>query len=412
MLLLSLFSAFVSSRQHRVLAVLDNIDDASLYSQFFSDLASIGCTVTYKSKNTRRINLERFGQKVYDTVVIMCGKTNCFGNNAEELFDFIDNGGNAFVFENALNPELDEKIYRHLNLRVMNGNKIRDILGNKRVVLRKILAPENIVSKGINPLVYEGGFSIIDRPNDFRFPIVVGGLEHKTSQQERIGVSQILANDLIPIAAFQARTGGRVVIIHSSNFATDMMFNELVKYSETMKELETPIQNGNRQLLEQLSEWVTHYKNHVKIVEATHYDAESKETPVQYHIKQNITVDVKLQYTNKGEWMDYTEEDVQVEIFMLGVFIRRHMKLVEPGHYKETLVLPDRAGNYKIKVFTSKEGWMNAREEMAIAIRPLSIREKEKFLFCAEPYQLSMILIMAASFLASIHFLYHKPSNQ
>ena len=138
MLLLSLFSAFVSSRQHRVLAVLDNIDDASLYSQFFSDLASIGCTVTYKSKNTRRINLERFGQKVYDTVVIMCGKTNCFGNNAEELFDFIDNGGNAFVFENALNPELDEKIYRHLNLRVMNGNKIRDILGNKRVVLRKI----------------------------------------------------------------------------------------------------------------------------------------------------------------------------------------------------------------------------------------------------------------------------------
>jgi hypothetical protein len=87
------------------------------------------------------------------------------------------------------------------------------------------------------------------------------------------------------------------------------------------------------------------------------------------------------------------------------------MKQIAAGHFEETLALPDRAGNFKIKVFTAREGWFNAREEMAIAIRPLAIREKEKFLPCARPYQASMVLVMAAAFLSGVHFLYHRPTD-
>ncbi|KAH0789342.1 dolichyl-diphosphooligosaccharide--protein glycosyltransferase 48 kDa subunit [Histomonas meleagridis] len=406
------FLTFLSlSVSHRILALLSSKGDEDKYATFFDDLKSLNCEITFSTCEKKQVYLERFGQKIYDTVVIMCGKSGCLGNNAEDLFEFVDNGGNAYVFSSEQGSELQDKIYRHLNLRVISSNKMTDIYGNKEIVLRKIVAPPQIISKPVNPLVYEGGYSTIDRPNDFRFPIVVGGLEHTPSTPDLVSYSPHVANDLIPISAFQARNGGRIVIIHSSTFALDITMQKDVTLSESMGKLSAPIPNGNRDLLKQLSEWLIHYKNHVKIVEASHCDAATGETPVQYHIKQNVTVNAHVVYTDRGEWKNYTESDVQVEVFMLGVFVRRHMKMIEPGHYQETLMLPDRAGNFKIKVFTDKEGWMNAREEMAIAIRPLAIREKEKFLYCAQPYQVSMMLIMAAAFLAAVHFLYHKPQQ-
>ena len=407
MLLLTFLSL---SSSHRVLALLSSKGDKVKYSYFFDDLKSLNCEITF-STDKKQVELESFGQKVYDTVIIMCGKaTNTLGMNSVDLLEFVDNGGNAYVFSSEQGNEIQTQIYRHLNLHVINSNQMTDIFGNTQIILRKVVAPPQIISKPVNPLIYEGGYSTIDRPNDFRFPIVVGCLEHSPSTAHNRLTTEY-ANDLIPISAFQSRNGGRIVIIHSSSFALDQTMQKEVTLSENMEKLSTPIPNGNRDLLKQLSEWLVHYKNHVKIVEASHCAAATGETPVQYHIKQNVTVSARIVYTDRGEWANYSESDVQVEVFMLGVFVRRHMKMVEPGYYQETLMLPDRAGNFKIKVFTDKEGWMNAREEMAIAIRPLAIREKEKFLYCAQPYQVSMMLVMAAAFLAAVHFLYHKPQQ-
>jgi hypothetical protein len=145
-------------------------------------------------------------------------------------------------------------------------------------------------------------------------------------------------------------------------------------------------------------------------VNVTHFAADTGVAPVQYHIRQNVTVVAELESVVQGEWAPDNGE-LQVEVFMLGTFVRRHLKKVGNGKFEETLTLPDRAGNFKIKVFTDREGWVNAREEMAIAIRPLAIREKERFLECAKPYQTSTALVLAAAFIASVHFLYHKPTD-
>lgn len=410
MLLFSLLS-FIFSREHKVLVLLDDTNEKSEYSTFFNDLQLIGCNLTYKVCGSKTIPLERFENHIYGTVIILCSKSTCISNNGDDLKDYLDNGGNAIVFNGVSSNIIQEKIYSHLNYRITTSHQITDINDNSQVVLRKIVAPKDVVPSKVEPLIFEGGYATIERPNDFRFPIVIGGLEHKVSTQDKIIYSQAVASEMIPISAFQARTAGRIIIIHSHNFASNSIYDTKVTLDENMNSLSTPIENGNRQLMIDLAKWVTHYNSHVKIVSATHYDTESHVAPVQYHIKQSITVVANLSYVVNGEWQPYQGNDVQVEIFMLGTFIRHHMKLTSPGQYTDTLILPDRAGNYWIKVFTSKEGWMNAREEMAIAVRPLAIREKEKFLVCAQPYQYSMVLIMAATFLGIIHFLYHKPSN-
>jgi hypothetical protein len=399
-------------REHRVLAILERSGDRKGYGQFFGDLESLGANISYTVCGSEVLELERFGEKQYDSVVIMCGKAACFGHNAEDLTRYLDTGGNGFLFMPSVdNTEIQEKLYRHFGLRVTSSHRITDVTGADYVVLRNFLAPGPVVSKHPNPLVYEGGFGTIDRPNDFRIPIVTGGLEHQLAKADRVISAPVVGRDIVPIYALQARSSGRFVIIHSSTFARDETFALPVAKDASLAQIVPGIPNGNRALLKELSEYVTHYKSHVRIVSANHYDAVSKEAPVQYHWKQNITVVAELETVEKGEWVPYQELDVQVEIFMLGVFVRRHMKKIAPGKYQETLTLPDRAGNFKVKVFTAKDGWMNAREEMAIAVRPLAIREKEKFLFCAQPYQVSVILVMAAAFLASVHFLWHKPSH-
>jgi hypothetical protein len=399
------------SRLHQVLVSVDpNSQVSTRFSLFLNDLSSLEANLTYLPCDSTVVQLERFGERVYDTVVILGKKSACFGQGAEELIHFLDNGGNAFVFASTPPGDVHEKLYRHFGLRVISSAALSDILGNSEVILRNFLAPKAIVSRPPGPLVYEGGFGTIERPNDFRIPIISAGLEHVFRATERVVSNPVHGYDMIPIYALQGRTGGRVVFVHSVTFATDDVLGAAVSHDALLRPIETGDGNGNRELLRELSEYVTHWKSHARLANVTHFATATGVAPVQYHVRQNVTVVADLESIASGEWVPDVGE-LQVEIFMLGTFIRRHMKRVRPGHFEETLTLPDRAGNFKIKVFTAREGWFNAREEMAIAIRPLAIREKEKFLDCARPYQASMALVMAAAFLAAVHFLYHRPTE-
>jgi hypothetical protein len=407
---LSALACLSLSRNHRVLVAsgLDS-DPAAQYSLFLGDLASLGCNLTYATCESAVITLERFGQRLFDSVVFIAGgKSACFGPGSEELTRFLDNGGNAYFFSSS--GDVHGQLARHFGLRLQPTAWISNLTGSRAVILRNFVAPPAVVSRSPPPLVYDGGFGTIDRANDFRFPIVTAGTEHVMNSSERIINNPVYAYDMLPIYALQGRSGGRVVFVHSTAFATDEAFAAKVNRDERLARLDKPTENGNRQLLRELSEYVTHYKGHVRFVNVTHFAADTGVAPVQYHIKQNVTVVAQLESVKQGEWV-LDDGELQVEVFMLGTFVRRHMKKLGNGKFEETLMLPDRAGNFKIKVFTNREGWVNAREEMAIAIRPLAIREKEKFLTCARPYQISTMLVMAGAFLASVHFLYHKPSN-
>jgi hypothetical protein len=303
-MLVFVFASFALSRVHRVLVIQDsNTSDSKDFSLFFNDLSSLGCDLTYTLCESTPITLERFGERLYDTVVILCGKSSCFSNSLDELTRYLDNGGNAYVFSSRPPQGIQEKLYRHFNLRVTLTSAITDIFGDSEVVLRNFLAPPAIVSHNPGPLLYEGGFGTLERPNDFRIPIISGGIEHVTRGIERaVGVS-VHAHDLLPIYALQGRTGGRVVFVHSATFATDGFIGATIARDEKLQLLSKELPNGNRQLLKELSEYVTHYKSHARIVAANHFATLTGKTPVQYHIRQNVTVVADLESVSNREWM-------------------------------------------------------------------------------------------------------------
>ena len=405
-----LFSLSYSLNQ-RTLVLLGEETDESLYTKFFEDLRKYSSSVDFKTltnDKTDLIILERFGEMLYDTVVVMGSHSKNFGTNAHNLIRFIDQGGNVMLFTSEEGNDLQTILYKHLSISV-SKNKIQDLYFNQDIVLRKIVAPKNIISKPLNPLLYNGLFTTIPRPNEFRMPIAVGGPQHIGKPTFARGIPKYGA-EIAPIVCFQGRSGGRISVILSSDFQTDYTYEKKVTTGEDLTECE-PIENGNRELVVELIQWVTHYKNYGHIVSATHYDPKTNEAPVQYTYNQTIHVVAEIEEKQEGEYVPYKGQ-CQVEIFMLGTFVRRHMKMTADGKFEMTLNIPDRAGNYWVKVFTDNgDGYHNAREEMAIAVRPLAIREKPHFLKIAAPYNSSSIVIMIGAFLAVVYFLYNKPSN-
>lgn len=406
----SLLFALSASKQKTLVLLGEDTDDLQ-YKTFFDDVRKYSDVFEQKvltDDKNGKIILERFGSRVYDTIIILGHKRELFGKENEILTHFLDNGGNAIVFGNEQTGiTVQDVIARHLGVNY-EKKPVQDLFGNTNVVFRKKVAPEAVVSGAVKPIVYTGGFLTIQRPNDFQMPVMIGGLQHVGIPAIRAS-KKLYANQIVPIAVFQSRKGGRIAFICSDSFVQDNTYQTKVTVAEDLSECKAE-ENGNRELMTQIYEWVTHYKSYNKIVSATHFDPLTKEAPVQYTYRENITVVAEVATAKKGEFVPYTDE-LQAEIFMLGTFVRRHMKMTSPGKFEVTMEIPDKYGNYWIKVFTDKFGFYNAREEMAIAVRPLSIREKEHFTLAGKPYAASCISIMIGAFLLTCHFLWHKPSN-
>ena len=135
-------------------------------------------------------------------------------------------------------------------------------------------------------------------------PIVVGGSQHIGKPTVRSSKRKY-GSQIAPIVAFQGRSGGRITMIFSPDFQTDYTYEKKVTTNEDLTECD-PIPSDNRELVKQLIQWVSHYKNYAHIVSATHYDETTKEAPVQYTYNQSIHVVAQIEEVKDGQFVPYT----------------------------------------------------------------------------------------------------------
>lgn len=383
-------SSCTLSRECRVAGFFDNEAQQKSFELVEKQVEELNCSLEVFYPSDPKPELRRFGEWRYRSLVIGTSRMGSLGQELNEVRDFLDEGGNAILFGGRKGNEVQNAILTHIGIAPIGGGDVVNSRGEKRIRMKGIVGPESIVGTGRKEIVYEGGFTTIDRPNQFRIPLVVGGYEHTSQNDERYVGEKRYGKSIVVIGGFQSRVGGRIVLICSNKF----MHKDLVDESE----------GENGILMKELMKWGFHLKSSLNLVESSHVSTESGVTPVQYHEKENITVRARIEEGGVG----YEGDDVQVEVFMLGVFVRRHMKKMGGGLYEETLMLPDRAGNFKVTVFTNKDGWKNVREEMAIAIRPLSIRERPRYLRESKPYQQGLLVMLIGTFILMVHFLFHK----
>jgi len=386
----------------RVLILLNSLSEKSQFSEFFDDLGKKTDIAEYHVCSDQ-IFLEKAGFTYFDTLIVMSGKNTCFSNNIQDLWWFLNNTGNIIIFVPNNGGYLVENLFSYFNLSYSSKNIMQDMFGSPQLILNNIVAPESIISKGsTGSIIYRGGFGTLENPNEFRFPLILGGFEHFAKG------TNSFASFLKPALALQSRTGSRAAIFFSDYIVSNEAYHAMIWRNKYLTNLSDPMPNYNRRFMNDIMDWLFHKKSEYIVKYFDHCDYHSKTRPQQYVVEQSIYVSINFSEIISGEEKLPTNTNVMVELFMQGVFIRKNMNHVSQGFYESVLKLPNKHGNYKLRVFTQNIGYNNINEETFIAIRPYSIKEKRTHPSASIPYKFSVYILMIASVIVYIMYMFNE----
>ncbi|CAF1206835.1 unnamed protein product, partial [Didymodactylos carnosus] len=89
----------IEGSSKRVLVLLDNLAIRESHSFYFKLLKDRGFDITYKSSDDSTLQIVKYGEYLYDNIIIFAPGTKEFGGrlDAETLAQFVDAGGNVLV---------------------------------------------------------------------------------------------------------------------------------------------------------------------------------------------------------------------------------------------------------------------------------------------------------------------------
>ncbi|CAF3234890.1 unnamed protein product [Rotaria sp. Silwood2] len=89
----------IDGSSKRLLVLLDNLGIRESHSFYFKQLKDHGFEITFKSSDDSSLQIVKYGEYLYDHVIIFAPSTKEFGGrlDAEILTQFVDAGGNVLV---------------------------------------------------------------------------------------------------------------------------------------------------------------------------------------------------------------------------------------------------------------------------------------------------------------------------
>ncbi len=116
---------------------------------------------------------------------------------------------------------------------------------------------------------------------------------------------------------------------------------------------------------------------------------------------------IVLEQSKNGKWVPFTPSDVQFEAVMLDPYIRKNF--TARGDYLEVqFKLPDHYGVFTFKVDYQRSGLTFLKQTETVQVRPFRHDQYPRFLTVARPYYANIFSLMAATFVLTIVFLFHK----
>ncbi|MFH4982648.1 hypothetical protein AB6A40_009357 [Gnathostoma spinigerum] len=87
------------SSASRILVLVDSLNVRETHSIFLASLRDRGHEVTVKPADDQGLALQKYGNALYDNLIIFAPGVDEFGGNVnvKEITNFIDNGGNVLV---------------------------------------------------------------------------------------------------------------------------------------------------------------------------------------------------------------------------------------------------------------------------------------------------------------------------
>jgi oligosaccharyltransferase complex subunit beta len=394
LLFLGLLASIVNAKDILVLLGEESIQES--HSTFLSDLKGAGLTLHIEQISSSQLQLQRWGQWLYDGVLVVASKSGRVGGTLDSAYfsEFLDSGRSIFVStdQNA-NEELREVI-THLGSDLLGKSSVLSDhishiadLGHTAVLCPPPAIPA-ISGNATRPILYCGGALTVSAESALTMPVLTPAATAVTSTHS----GHLLGPQLVLAAAMQTRKNARSFVIASTKIFSDEYFRGKPS-------------NGNRDFAKNAVLWTFQERGVVRVSNFTHARLEEDAVPMHNTYKINDTVMVELDLHENGPngWVPHVTDAVQLEYVMLDPYVRQRMRHVGYGHYELAVRLPDQYGVFKWVLDYKALGFSFLSVSELAPLRPLHHDEYPRFILQAYPYYMALITISVA-FLATITF--------
>jgi oligosaccharyltransferase complex subunit beta len=412
----------IEGSSKRLLVLLDNLGIRESHSFYFKQLKDRGFDITYKSSDDVNIQIVKYGEYLYDHIIIFAPATKEFGGrlDAEILTEFVDAGGNVLVAgSNTIGDSIrefasecgiefaDDKsaVIDHLNYDVNDNGQHTLVVASPN----NLLSAELIVGqakKNNLPFLFRGIGMSSDPDNPLLLDVLTASSTSYTANPDEQTLTEYPATvgkRTLLISVLQARNNARVGFVGSLDFFSNEFFESSVQPNNGKKQTKS----GNQDLAVALSDWLFKQRGVLRARNIRHYLKSDKTTPRFYTVKDDIVFNVQFDEFVYGQWVPFNGTDVQLEFVRIDPFVRTKLNN-NGGQLEAQFCVPDTYGIFKFVIDYNRVGYTHLQSATQVSVHPLRHTEYERFIASAYPYYISSFSMMVGAFLLSFIVLYHR----
>ncbi|XAR57870.1 Dolichyl-diphosphooligosaccharide--protein glycotransferase [Bertholletia excelsa] len=406
----------------RILVLLDDLALKSSHSIFFKSLQDRGFELDCKLADDRQITLQRYGQYLYDGLVLFSPTTERLGGSLDlaDVLEFVDSGRDLILAADANASDLIRNIAAECGVDFDEDSSavvidhtsyaVSVVEGDHTLIAANDLIQSDVIlgsAKIEAPVLFKGiGHSL--NPNNNLIVKVLGASSsaYSANPSSKLSSPPSLTGSAISlVSVMQARNNARVMVTGSLDMFSNRLLRSGVQKAGSSIKYE---KSGNEQFVTELSKWVFHERGHLKAVNVRHHKVGEADEPAIYRINDDLEYSVEIYEWSGANWEPYVANDVQVQFYMMSPYVLKTLSTNQMGLYHTSFKVPDVYGVFQFKVEYQRLGYTSLSLAKQIPVRPFRHNEYERFITTAFPYYGASFSTMAGFLIFSVVYLYNK----
>lgn len=406
----------------RILVLLDDLALKSSHSIFFNSLQSRGFKLDFKLSDDPKIALQRYGQYLYDGLVLFSPTTERFGGSLDvaSVLDFVDSGKDLIVAADSSASDLirniaaecgvdfDEDpsavVIDHGSYAVSGTEGDHTLIAADNFIQSKVILGSSRIEA---PVIFKGVGHSVNPANSLVWKVLSASPSaYSANPKSKLSSPPSLYGSSISlVSVVQARNNARVVFSGSLDLFSNKFFKSLVQKAGASNKY---VKSGNEQFVTELSKWVFHERGHLKAMNVRHHRVGETDEPAIYRINDDLEYTVEIYEWSGSSWEPYVANDVQLQFYMMSPYVLKTMSSDTKGLYHASFKVPDVYGVFQFKLEYQRLGYTSLSLAKQIPVRPFRHNEYERFIPTAFPYYGASFSAMAGFFIFSFVYLYSK----
>lgn len=406
----------------RILVLLDDVGIKSSHSLYFKSLQNHGFELDFKLADDPKIALQRYGQYLYDALILFCPTIERFGGSVDlaGILDFVDSGHDLIIAADSAASDLirdiatecgvdfDEDpsamVIDHTSYSVSNTEGDHTVIASDDFIQSDVILGSQKIEA---PILFQGIGHSLNPANSLVLKVLSASPSAYSANPKSIlsNPPSLTGSAISLVSIMQARNNARILISGSLSVFSNRFFRSGVQKAGSSIKHE---KSGNEQFFTEVSKWVFHERGHLKAVNVRHHKIGEVHEPAMYRINDDLEYSVEIYEWSGTSWEAYVANDVQLQFYMMSPYVLKTLSSEQKGLYSTTFKVPDVYGVFQFKVEYDRLGYTSLHLSKQIPVRPFRHNEYERFIKVAYPYYGASFSMMAGFFIFTTVYLYNK----